>query len=513
MSEKSIIIIGAGLSGLSAGCYGQMNGYRTQIFEMHNKTGGVCTSWKRKGYTIGTAGWLTGSGPENNDFHNFWRELGALQGQSFVNYEEYVRIEGPDGQVLTLYTDIDRLERHLHDLAPEDKEAIDAFIKTLRGFTRFKMDQTKPPELYNFFERLKMMLSMLPAMLGPQGKWMKMTLGDLPNEFKNPFLREALGKSALHVLFFDPNQSAMMLLNFLAQLHLKMAGYPVGGLQKVVDAIEQRYRDLGGEIHFKSRVVKILVEADPSGRGDRAVGVRLEDGTEHRADIVISAADGRTTIFDMLEEKYINDKIRGYYDNLPLFPPLLFISLGVARAFEKGPPSVGGDVFLLDEPITIPGGEWDRLAVHIYDFDPSVAPEGKALLRLWLPTDFDYWRNLREQDRDRYRAEKEQIADQVIARLDRRYPGLADQVDMVDVATPATFERYTGNWKASYMGWLFTPKMMMTQMSKTLPGLDNFYMVGQWVGASSLPFAATSGRHVTQIICHKDNKPFVTTVP
>jgi hypothetical protein len=38
-------------------------------------------------------------------------------------------------------------------------------------------------------------------------------------------------------------------------------------------------------------------------------------------------------------------------------------------------------------------------------------------------------------------------------------------------------------------------------------------MVGQWVGASSLPFAATSGRHVTQIICHKDNKPFVTTVP
>jgi hypothetical protein len=55
--------------------------------------------------------------------------------------------------------------------------------------------------------------------------------------------------------------------------------------------------------------------------------------------------------------------------------------------------------------------------------------------------------------------------------------------------------------------------MMMTQMSKTLPGLDNFYMVGQWVGGSSLPGAVTSGRHVTQIICHKDNKPFVTTVP
>jgi phytoene dehydrogenase-like protein len=507
MTEKSTIIIGAGISGLSAGCYGQMNGYRTQIFEMHNKTGGVCTSWKRKGYTIGTAGWLTGSGPENNDYHDFWRELGAVQGQSFVNYEEYARIEGPDDQVLILYTDIDRLERHLHELAPEDKQTIDGFIKTLRGFTRFKMDQRKPPELYSFFERLKMMLTMLPAMLGPQGRWFRMTLQDLADSFKNPFLREALGKGALHVLFFDHSQGAMMLLSFLAQLHLKTAGYPVGGLQRVVDAIEQRYRDLGGEIHFRSRVAKILVD------NNQAVGVRLEDGTEHRADVVISAADGRTTIFDMLEGEYINDKTRGYYENPSLFPPLFFISLGVARAFEKGPPSVGGDVFLLDEPVTVTGREWDRLAVHVYDFDPTVAPEGKTLLRVWLPTGFDYWKNLREQDRQRYRAEKQQVADQVIARLDRRYPGLADQVEMTDVATPATFERYTGNWRASYMGWLYTPEMTMAQLDKTLPGLDNFYMVGQWVGGSSLPMAATSGRHVTQIICRKDKKPFVTTVP
>ena len=46
MKEKSIIIIGAGIAGLSAGCYGQMNGYRTQIFEMHDELGGSCTSWQ-----------------------------------------------------------------------------------------------------------------------------------------------------------------------------------------------------------------------------------------------------------------------------------------------------------------------------------------------------------------------------------------------------------------------------------------------------------------------------------
>jgi phytoene dehydrogenase-like protein len=49
---KKVNIVGAGIAGLSAGCYLQMNGYDTQIFEAHNLPGGVCTSWKRKGYTI-----------------------------------------------------------------------------------------------------------------------------------------------------------------------------------------------------------------------------------------------------------------------------------------------------------------------------------------------------------------------------------------------------------------------------------------------------------------------------
>jgi len=45
MEDNSIIIIGAGFAGLSAGIYGQMNGYRTQIFEMHHRAGGLCTAW------------------------------------------------------------------------------------------------------------------------------------------------------------------------------------------------------------------------------------------------------------------------------------------------------------------------------------------------------------------------------------------------------------------------------------------------------------------------------------
>jgi phytoene dehydrogenase-like protein len=77
-----------------------------------------------------------------------------------------------------------------------------------------------------------------------------------------------------------------------------------------------------------------------------------------------------------------------------------------------------------------------------------------------------------------------------------------------------TWERYTGNWRASFEGWLMTTKTFGMRMSKTLPGLESFYMAGQWVEpGGGVPTAAMSGRNVLQIICHRDKKPFVTTVP
>jgi phytoene dehydrogenase-like protein len=240
--------------------------------------------------------------------------------------------------------------------------------------------------------------------------------------------------------------------------------------------------------------------------------VRLADGTEHHSDIVISAADGRTTLFDMLDGKYVDDKIQGYYDSLALFPSIVHISLGVDRSFEEIPPSVLGDVHLLDKPVTIAGKEWKWLAPHMYNFDPDLAPAGKTLVRVMLASDYEYWQDLR-QDRERYDAEKQQIADQVIDLLDRRSPGFATQVEMIDVATPVTFERYTGNWQGSYMGWLLSPKMVNMRMSRTLPGLENFYMAGQWVQGCSLTYAVVHGRQVNQIICQKDKRPFVTTMP
>jgi len=128
-------------------------------------------------------------------------------------------------------------------------------------------------------------------------------------------------------------------------------------------------------------------------------------------------------------------------------------------------------------------------------------------------SNYNYWEPLR-QNMAHYKEEKEKIADTVIALLDKRFPGLAAQVEMKDVATPITFHRYTGNWQGSFEGWLMTPKNMTMNMSKTLPGLDCFYMVGQWVQpGGGLPSGAMTGRYAIQFLCKRDKKPFVAKVP
>jgi phytoene dehydrogenase-like protein len=502
--KKSIIIIGSGMAGLSAGCYGQMNGYDTHIFEMHNLPGGVCTTWKRKGYKIdGCLHWLTGTKP-GTDFYQIWEELGVMPGTKLIEHEEYARIEGKNGKVFTVYCNIDRLEQHMKELAPEDEKLIVDFTNAIRKMEDFHIPWEKASDLFGVLDVLRLMRSMFPF-FGIFRKWGNKTIKDVTLRFKNPFMREVF--PYVFNLENPPEFPIMAVLKTFAWMHQGTAGYPVGGSLELARLIEKRYLGLGGKINYKTRVVKILV------KNDIAVGVQLADGSVHRADIVVSAADGRTTIFEMLRGKYINRKIRGYYDKLGLFPPLIYIGMGVNGSFKEVPSTVTGINILFDKPIKIGEKERDHISVQFYTFDPTLAPAGKTFVRVHIPSDYDYWEKLK-QNPDRYKAEKKQIAEKVIAQLDHRFQNFAAKVEVRDVATPMTWVRYTGNWRGSFEGWIETTKTLRMRMSQMLPRLKNFYMAGQWVQpGGSVPAVAMSGRNAIQIICKKDKKEFTTKKP
>lgn len=493
MGEKSIIIIGAGIAGLSAGCYGQMNGYPTKIFEMHDKPGGLCTSWERKGYTIdGCIGWLMGTDPSSS-YYSLWQELGALHGKRIIHHEEILRVVDSDGKALILYSDLDKLEGHLKELAPEDGEEIKKLVQLARICSTFNPSVKKAPELMGLLDLIPFLIK-FRSFLKIHSRYRNITIQEYAKKFKSPFLRKLLPH-----LWID----LMGLIMMLGMFHQKVAGYPEGGSLEFSRGIEERYLNLGGTIYYRSTVKEILVE------NNRATGVKLSDGSIHRGDIVISAADGRTTIFDFLGGNYIDSKIKEYYNEYPIFPSKILLSLGVDSTFDDYPHWV---VFPLDTPLLIGDQEHSSLGVEIYNFDQTLAPPGKTLLRVLFDADYTYWSKLKENP-DGYVMEKKKTAEKVLAILDQRFPGLASLLEIVDVATPITWERYTGNWKGSYLGWQITEKTRPPfRMSKKLPGLESFYMAGQWVEpGGGLPPSALSGRNVIQLICRDDKKPFKRT--
>jgi phytoene dehydrogenase-like protein len=490
---KSIIIIGGGIAGLSAGCYGQMNGYKTTIFEMSDKAGGVATAWKRNGYTIdGAMNWMGGTKP-GTALYNLWEELGAAPDWKIHYYECDSVSEDKDGKIFTVYCDADRFEKYLLGMAPEDSDVIKEFIQAIRTDTQYDISVEEPPEPHNESDKTK--IGQNPPLIQSKSKWEGVTFQDFSRRLKNPILRSFFEKSG--------TQPLKMLFRELGVHNSKSAGYVIGGARALVKPIEKRFRKLGGEIRFKSKVVKILVA------NDKAVGIRLADGREYHADYIISAGDGHTVIFDLLGGKYVNDAIKKMYERPMLFSSV-YVGLGIKRTFDDVPSSVSGYNFLLNQPINIAGRERKNITMLAYNFDPTLAPAGKTVIVVSYPSNFDYWHELR-QDPARYQAEKERIAREVIAGLEQKFPGISSQVEMHDVATPVTWERYTGNWRGAYVGWM---RGAFDNISKTLPGLDNFFMAGQWVNAGGgMPEAAKSGRHTIQFICRKDNRQFVTTKP
>ena len=494
MSGESIIIIGAGLSGLATGCYAQMNGYKTKIFEMQKKPGGVCVSWKRNGYTFDYAVHNVFGTTSNSVNNHMWQELGALKGLQAYSFEEFVQIEDPSGKVFTVYTNLDKLKKHMEELAPLDKKLVDEYIKAVSRFSG-----------YDLFAALtggvSTKLKMLPLM-GALMKYSKITLKDYAEKFKDPFLRKAFST----IQYDIPEVPVVITLIFLATLNNGDGGWPIGGSMALSRNIEKRYLELGGEIAYRSKVDKILV------KNDQAIGIQLKEGMQHFADTIVSAADGYSTIFKMLDGKYVSNTIRAYYDGVPKTQAFgLEVWYGVSLDLSKEPHAL---VLFLNEPITIENRERDRLDLEIMGFDPTLAPKGKTVVKVFLDSDFDYWKVLSDSP-EKYSLEKQKLTDLLAEKLDNRFPDFKNSIEAVDVVTPVSVERWTGSYRGC-QAWPapkeYVKEVTKKGVSKTLPNLRNFYMVGQFAGGTiGLNTVCLMGRNLVKDLCKKDKRKFKTT--
>lgn len=502
-AKPKINIIGAGISGLCAGCYLQMNGFETQIFEKHDIPGGLCTSWEKGEYTIdGCAHWILGS-DKGSGFYHMWSEILNLEKINFHHHEIRIHVEVKNtadkygSKIFNVYNDLNTLQNYMLDLSPEDEVVIKQFINDVRVLQKYELPplMDKLPLIPSIIRGIKMMRYLKFLLI--LNKQRKVSNYDLAKKFKSPFFKEAFE------LLYDGQEVKMLVFNFpQAVFDKKSAGYPIGGSLAWAQKIADKYTSLGGKIHYSTPVKKIITE----NNGAKALLVRND--VIHECDAVLSAADWYKTVFEYLDGKYVNDKLLKLKEGkvIDVYYSILLVSFGLKKTYKEYPHFHRFPIELqLKSPC---GTTWDRLEVHFYNYDPTLAPEGKTVMACsFYTTNGNYWINLRKNERVKYREEKTKFVNSVIELLEIKFPGIKNDIEVTDFATPATVLRYTNNWQGSAQGWLPGENIIASSPVKmTLPKLKQFYYASHWGRpGGGLPVAINQGRDVAKLIC-KDFK-------
>lgn len=491
---KKIVIIGGGVAGLSAGIYARLNGFDTEIIEMHSITGGQCTAWDRKGYRFDYClHWLVGT--RNGPFNDIWKETNVINDNvQIIDHEVQSKIFYENGKEFMIYTDLKRWEEYLCSIAPEDSKKIKKMCNDMRK-SAFLQPHSDPPGLRKLGNIISSMFSMMPILL----LFLKYGRKSCGYYFKKlGFTNESL-KYFFNRMYGSRDFSALAFIMMFAWFNQKNAGYLIGGSLPFAQRMTNRYLELGGRLTTKAKVSKIVVQEN------KVKGVILADGTEINADYIISAADGHSTIFDMLEGKYLSKKISNAYKNWELFTPIVQVSFGINKRIESENPI---ETWILKDQLIGRTKLINGYSIMNYRFDPTMAPEGKSVLVMRFESAWDLWKDIKTAE---YKAEKEQIEKDAKAVLEKRYPGISASLEVCDVATPVTDVNYTGVWKGSYEGFMPSSKNLMDNINPVIPGLKKFYMAGQWLfPGGGLPPAGQSGKWAIQYICKEEGLDFKT---
>lgn len=488
MLKRHIIIIGGGVAGMSCGIYALRSGYEVTILEHNLALGGVCTSWHRGPYIIdGGLHWLTG-GP----FMPLYEELGIpalVELRALETWTTYRDLSC--GLELPVTRDLDGFIARLIELSTGDRAELERVRAGTQAMAGMSLPLT-PHELMGPREGLRQLWE-LHETAGALLHFRKSVAQWAGEHIQSPQLRR------IFTSLVPPSAPAFFLLMVLGFLEQGYLSRPVGGTTAFRDALEQTFRRLGGNVELHATVDQISI------RDERVTGVKLADGSERSANIVVSTASTPETMFRLLDGRYDAAALRERLAHWKLFDPIVLASFGVDQPYADAP-----SLSIIDglPQVMIGGRLQDQLYVRACNDDVAFAPPGHSVVQVMMPSDYDYWTT----QNDRYASEKEAVAQALIERLEPCFPSLRQSVRMTDVATPLTYWRSARAWRGAYEGWLPTSESFFSRLDRRVSGLSGMYLAGQWVApGGGIPSAALSGRQVAQLICRDHDSNFIAS--
>ena len=500
------VVIGSGIGGLSAAAALAHAGLRVLVLEQHDILGGMTQTFTRQGYSFGTGlHYLTGVTALDGGRGRFARLLntigdGTLRFQPLPRQFDLVRLIDTDGSETRFAygaPDGDNWAR-LKAMFPQEATAIDTYAG------RYEQARRSILTMMAMHGVPRPAATLMRWLLGARlRRRAELTLAEALAAVRDPALRTLLGARGGDY-GLPPSQAPLVLHALVMGSYAEGgAGYPIGGPARLAESLAARVRAAGGELRTGARVTRILLEAG------RAVGVRLADGGEQRADQIISAMGALNTL-QALPDGTLPD----WQHSIQRYPPstsymTLYLGFDAAADALRALGFDGANHWIYDGRAIhgAPDPEaliWrnptdtDAGALYVSFSglnDPAHAHAPTAEVLALCDWDiFAAWQDSRRGRRpDAYEATKGWIEDRLLSQFKRLFPALAHRIAYHELSTPLSQAAYALAPEGAMYGLATTPGRLLDPALHVKTPVPGLLLAGQDVASLGIEGAAMSG--------------------
>lgn len=482
---KNVLIIGAGMAGLTTAAYLARAGLKVDVYEQHTLPGGYISSFVREGFTFP-------AGPtsitSNGIVFPILKELGLESKRKFLHVGHQMSWSEHDVPLSSAFQVQDELSKRF----PTQSRALQRYFRWVEigggGFRQLVESGMMFGQ--GILPKVLQLLVKHPLM-----PWASLVARGQTNRslhqryFSDPALRRMLNELAYPVM---PAQNTLgMWISYFDD-----TWSPVGGMQSFANTLVRFIREHGGRVHLGTPVERVRVE------NGKATGITLTDGRKLDADWVISAADLRHTCLELIGRSLLPPNMISKLEAARPSEPVFAVFLGV-----RGSPVLEATLRRFHEPHVIFSCSNGRTiqVVWLDKDDTSIVPRGKHSLFIGRLDDYKDWKQLKG-DQAAYQACKNTITDELITSAEEFLPGLRAHIEVVDSASPLTYERYTSNWQGATTGWNWNPEYAPHfNFAKDLP-IQKFFAVGHYTfNPGGVPTAMITAWYIAHKILKQIN--------
>ncbi|OGQ12407.1 MAG: hypothetical protein A2026_08095 [Deltaproteobacteria bacterium RBG_19FT_COMBO_46_12] len=466
MPDADVIIIGAGMAGLTCGCLLAQKGLKVLMIEKNQKVGGCCTSFEKEGFSFDLSVQSLGECQKGGRILRLLEKLNLLDEIRFIPLEPAREYHFSDRKL----SQSSRMDTHIENLSslfPEEKRGI---VEVYAILKKIYEEFSTVPSSFSWFE---------PSSFSSQypflSRYGDKTYGELLQEFvSHPFLKTLLSIRSSYALL-PPEEISIV---GMAGVEMSYFNYGVscieGRVEQLPSKMGEAFKKMGGQILTGLEVEQIVIKEK------KAIGVKLKDGQEMIGKTLISNIDAHSTFTDLIGEGQIpsgfRSKLKGMKPSISYF----ILYLGVDGGLDEL--SVSNNEVFFENDLQ---KEYESLSKNQISeeapfyllapskVNPSHAPRGKSTLCLSYKTTYHFSTDWNQRVKDK-------LSQCLIQKASAFIPNLEKRIVIKVETTPKSIERWTHNrWGAAY-GWAQIPRQSgIYRLPRTTP-ITNLYLTGHW---------------------------------